>query len=260
MLRLLVLSLWAAVSASAVDLGAEIAQKHAERAGGRGRELRSLYAEGRTLIRGEVVDFKMWAERPNRLRIESTSPVRRVVQVYDGRHEPMISHSDVEQGRPLRMSAGERKDFIANADFDGPLIDYAAKGYSVDYAGGEEIDGRPANKLLLMDARDEVFFYWVDAETAEIVKRSVFRVARDRRVLVDTYFSDFREVAGTRQPHRVETKVGDNTLYLMVIARMEGNSTQVTTDKFAVPDGWPLLPVQYRTEMTPRLAGDSRQP
>ena len=33
--------------------------------------------EFRQLIRGEVVDFKMWAERPNKLRIESTTPKRK---------------------------------------------------------------------------------------------------------------------------------------------------------------------------------------
>lgn len=260
MCRLFLVLLFASVSAHAADLGAEIARKHEERSGGRAKELRSIYAEGRTLVRGEVVDFRMWAERPNRLRIESTSSTRKVIQVYDGRHEPMISHSDAENGRPLRMSAGEQKDFIGNADFDGPLVDSAVKGYSVDYAGGEDVGGRPAAKLLVMDPRDEVFFFWIDAETAEVVKRSVFRVARDRRVLIDTFFSDFRPVAGTLQPHRVETKVGDNTLYLMIIARMEGNSAEVTAEKFAVPDGWPMLPREARTELTPRIASESRQP
>ena len=258
MLRLGVLLLASTALCSAADLGRELAGKHAQRPGV--RELRSLYAEGRTLIKGETIDFRMWAERPNRLRVESTSPRRKVVQIYDGRHEPVIQHSDVEGGRPLRMSTGERKDFIANADFDGPLMDHAIKGFTVDYAGGETVAGRPANKLLVMSPHDDVLFLWLDAETAEIVKRSVFRVAREQRITVDTYFSDFREVGGTRQPHRIETKIGDNTLYLMVIARMEGNSAQVTADKFSVPEGWPMLPVEFRTEMTPRAAGDSRQP
>jgi outer membrane lipoprotein-sorting protein len=253
---LLLVSLPALCAAS--NLGREIAEKHAQRPGV--RELRSLYAEGRTLIRGKVIDFKMWAERPNRLRIESTSPTRKVVQIYDGRHEPLISHSDVEGGRPLRMSPGERKDFIANADFDGPLMDHALKGVTVDYAGSDEIGGRPANKLLLMDRQDDVLFVWVDVETGEIVKRSVFRTAREQRVTVETFFSDFREVAGTRQPHRVETKVGAQSLYLMLIARMEGNTAAVRPEHFAVPADWPMLPAEFRTELTPRIATEARQP
>lgn len=254
--------IWFALAGAggAADLGQEIAEQHARRSDGRVRELRSLYAEGRTLIKGEVIEFKMWAERPNRLRVESTSPVRKVVQVFDGRHEPVIHHSDVEGGRPLRMSAGERKDFIANADFDGPLMDYALKGFSVDYAGGETVRGRPANKLLLMSRRDDVLFLWVDEENGEIVKRSVFRTAREQRVTVDTFFSDFRDVAGTRQPHRVETKIGDVLLYVMLIARMEGNAAEVTPQRFEMPEGWPMLAVEFKTELTPRVTGEPRQP
>lgn len=248
---LLLVLLVSALGAEATELGREIAQRHAERAGGRVRELRSIYAEGRTLIMGEVIEFKMWAERPNRLRIESTSPKRKVTQIYDGKHEPVIFHSDVEAGRPLRMSPAERKDFIANADFDGPLMDFAAKGYTVDYAGTDLVNDRPADKLLVMSREDDVLFLWVDSQSAEIVKRSVFRVARDQRVTVDTYFGDFRNVAGTMQPHRVETKSGERTIYLMVIARMEGNSAQVTADKFAVPEGWAKLPLEYSSGAKP---------
>ncbi|MBA3849186.1 MAG: hypothetical protein C0502_04220 [Opitutus sp.] len=249
MLRCSVLFLVLSAVCAAADLGREIAGKHAQRPGV--RELRSLYAEGRTLIKGETIDFKMWAERPNCLRVESLSPLRKVVQIYDGRHEPVIRHSNVEGGRPLRMSPGERKDFIANADFDGPLMDHALKGFTVDYAGSDTVGGRPANKLLVMSPHDDVLFLWLDEESAEVVKRSVFRIAHEQRLTVDTFFSDFREVAGTLQPHRIETKIGDNTLYLMIIERMEGNSSEVTAGSFAVPENWPMLPVELKVPPSP---------
>lgn len=229
----------------AATIGHEIAERHARRADGRVRELKSLYAEGRTLMQGEVIEFKLWAASPNRLRIESSSPKRRILQVFDGRHEPLIQHSDVEAGRPLRMSSADRKDFIANADFDGPLMDFALKGNTVDFAGRDLVNGLPTDKLLVMSPQDDVLFVWVDRETSEIVKRSVFRIVRDQRISVDTYFTDFRPVVGTMQPFRVETKVGDKTIYLMVISQMEGNSSEVTPDKFAVPADWPVLPIEY---------------
>lgn len=245
--------------ARADDVGHEIARQHALRGGGRHRELRSLYAEGRTLIGGEIIEVRMWAERPNRLRVESSFGARKVTQVYDGRHEPVIYHTQVENGRPVRMTAGERKDFIANADFDGPLLDFAVKGYSVDYAGEESIAGRPARKLLVMSADGDVFFVWVDTENAEMVKRSVFRMVGERRATVDTFFGDFRDVNGTLQPHRIETKVGEKTLYLMLISRMEGNSPQVTAEHFKMPDDWPVLPVEFKsgaaTSAAPSAAG-----
>jgi hypothetical protein len=244
---LAVFLLFSAPLARADDVGHEIARQHAARGGGKYREAHSLYAEGRTLIGGEVIDVKMWAERPNRLRVESAFGRRKVTQVYDGRHEPVIYHSEVENGRPMRMTAGERKDFIANADYDGPLVDFAAKGYSVDYAGEDAINGRPARKLLMMGADGEVFFLWIDAESAEAVKRSVFRMVGERRATVDTFFADFRAVSGALQPHRIETKVGEKTLYLMLLSLIESDSPEVTPERFKVPDDWPALPVEFRS-------------
>ncbi|MBX3738083.1 MAG: hypothetical protein KF715_15420 [Candidatus Didemnitutus sp.] len=248
-LLFLILGLTAATLAARADqVGHEIARKHAERGGGKYRDVRTLFIEGKTLIGGEIVDIRMWAERPNKLRVESQTGKRKVTQIYDGRHEPVITHSEVENGRPLRMSAGERKEFIANADFDGPLVDFAAKGYSVDYAGDEVVDGRPAKKLLVMNAQGDVFFLWIDAKSFEMVKRGVFRTANDKRVLIETTFSDFRPVDGSLQPHRIETKAGARTLYLMVLTRMVANSPSSTGELFSVPEKWPLLPVEFKSD------------
>lgn len=237
--RLLAIFLLAPVVAAAASVGHELAAAHARRAGGRTAQVRSLYAEGRTLVNDEVLEFRLWARRPDQLRVESFAGDRRVTQVFDGRHEPAIFHTAAAGDQPMRMAPAERKDFVGNADFDGPLVDYAAKGFSVDYAGEDRIGGRVAKKLLVMSAQDDVFFLWLDAETQEVVKRAVFRIVGERRLLVETFFSDFRDVGGVPQPHRVETKVGDRTLYLLLIAKMTANAPEVTDAVFAVPAGWP---------------------
>lgn len=237
----------AVLAARADPVGHEIARKHAARGGGKFRDVKSLYIEGKTLIGGEIIDIRMWSERPNRLRVESSMGARKVTQIYDGRHEPVIQHTEVEGGRPMRMTPGERRDFITNADFDGPLVDFAAKGNSVDYAGDEVVNGSPAKKLLVMGAQGDVFFVWVDAKTFEMVKRGVFRTANDKRVLIETIFGDFREVAGSLQPHRIETKIGTRSIYLMVLTRMVANIA-AAPELFTVPEKWPLLPVEFKSE------------
>lgn len=217
------------------QLGHEIARKHAARAGDRLAALTALRAEGRTFINHEVVPFTLVAQRPDRLRVESFTPLRRVVQAYDGAGAPWISHSELKGGTPQEMGEADAKDFIANADFDGPLVNFAEKGYSVDYAGEEPIDGRNAYKLLLMNKRDDIFFLWVDAENLEVVKRTAYRVAGGQRVAVDTLFKDFRAVGGVLQPHRIETSAKGRTLYIMLIDRMEPNPPAIPPETFARP-------------------------
>ncbi len=205
------------------QLGPEIARQHAQRAGDKLAELKTLRAEGRTFIGGEMVPFTLLAERPNRLRVESFSPLRRVIQGYDGLSAPWISHTEFNAGTAQNMPPNDAKDFVANADFDGPLVNYADKGYTVDYAGEDTIDGRRAFKLLVMSRADDIFFLWVDAETHEVVKRTVFRAGKEERVTIETLFKDFRPVAGVLQPHRIETTANGRLLYVMVIDKMEPN-------------------------------------
>ena len=132
------------------------------------------------------------------------------------------------------MPEAEAREFIINSDFDGPLVNFAAKGFSVDYAGEEPVEGRPAYKLLLMNRSDHLFFLWVDTQTAEIVKRTVYRVNNGQRVAVDTLFKDFRPVGGVMQPHHIETLVNGRLLRVTVIDRMDANPA-VAPATFARP-------------------------
>lgn len=235
-MSILSLLLLAAASAQA-QLGPEIARKHAARAGEKLAALTGLRAEGRTFINKEVVPFTMIAQRPNRLRVESFTPQHRITQGYDGRNAPWVTLGDAPDAAARDMTPGEAKDFINNADFDGPLVNFEAKGYTVDYAGEEKVEGKPAYKLLLMNKRDDIFFLWLDQDSMEIVKRSVFRVFNNQRVAVDTFFKDYRPVAGVMQPHRVETVTNGKTVYVMLIDKLEANPAEMSATVFARPTG-----------------------
>jgi len=233
--RILLVSLTLGVVTAQAQLGLEIARQHAARAGDRLAALTALRAEGRIFVNNEVVPFTLVAQRPNRLRVETRTTQRRTVQAYDGVNPPWVSQSEVAAGAPQVMGEGEARDFIANADFDGPLVNFAGKNYSVDYAGEEPIDGHTAAKLLVMNQRDDIFFLWVDAETHEVVKRTVYRAFGSQRVAVDTFFKDFRSVGGVLQPHRIETVANGRTIYVMRIDRMEANPPAITPDIFIRP-------------------------
>lgn len=228
-----VVLLLALAGTASAHLGPEIAAKHARRAGDKLAALSGLRAEGRTFINNDMLPFTLVAQRPNRLRVESFTPLHRTIQGYDGENAPWVQQGDGES--PRAMSPTEEKDFLTNADFDGPLVDFAAKGYSVDYAGEQLVEGRPAYKLLVMNKRDDIFFFWVDRENYEIVKRSVYRVFNNERVEVETFFKDYRPVAGVMQPYRIETSVKGRIIYVMLIDKMEANPDVKRAEIFSRP-------------------------
>jgi hypothetical protein len=233
-LWLLLFSILFMSTSARAQLGPEIARRHAERAGERLVALTAVRAEGRTFINGEVVPFTLVTERPNRLRIESFTPLRRVVQVYDGEAPPWKSHSESKGGAPQTMAEAEAREFAINADFDGPLVNSAAKGFTISYAGEEPVEGRSAHKLLVTGRSGQLFFLWVDGVTAEIVKRTVYRVSQGQRVTVDTLFKDFRAVAGVMQPHQIETVANGRSMHVTVIDRMVPNPV-IAPELFARP-------------------------
>ena len=236
-----------AVSAQ-TQLTREIAQRHAERAGEKLAKLTAYRAEGRTFIGEQEVPFVLWAQRPNRLRIESSTRNRRLVQVYDGEHAPWASHSEVANGAPQTMTGDEARDFISNADFDDPLVDFEAKGYSVDYAGEDELAGRAMHKLLVIGKADDSCFLWVDAESNEIVRRMTYRIGKEQRGVIDMFFHEFKSVAGVLLPHKIEARTNGRVLYTTYIDKMEANPPKMPAGLFDRPVGWPTEPMPDAVE------------
>src|SRR5450759_1556558 len=72
---------------------------------------------------------KMRIKRPDRLRLEMTIQGKTMVQAYDGKTAWMIMPF-LGSPDPQTMSADDAKDVVEQADMDGPMVDYKAKGHS----------------------------------------------------------------------------------------------------------------------------------
>ena len=81
---------------------------------------------------GSDVPTTVYMARPNMIRQEATVDGRVAVQAFDGRRgwlSPMMGNS------PVEVPAGVAKRMAEQADFDGPLVDLAAKGHRVELVG-----------------------------------------------------------------------------------------------------------------------------
>jgi hypothetical protein len=105
------------------------------------------------------------------------------------------------------MTADELKGAEVQADLDGPLVDYAAKGHKIEYLGKETVEGAPAHKLKVTLKNGDVQTYYLDADSYLEVKETSKRKIRDQEVEAETFFSDFREVAGVMYPFAIEQGV-----------------------------------------------------
>ena len=134
-------------------------------------ELTKAEVQPDTVIRlPYLIEFR----RPRQMRVELKVKDATAIQVYDGKAgwkvRPYVGRHEVEP-----YSAYELKLAASQQEFDGPLIDYAAKGTKVEAAGTELVDGRDAYKLKLTLKTGVVLNVW--GRRADVPRREAVRCA-----------------------------------------------------------------------------------
>src|SRR5690606_15625167 len=148
------------------------------------------------------IPFQMWAERPNRIRIETGEGRNVLIQGWDGVDTPWVQAG--RDGAVTDLSVSEQAEFKMQSEFDDPLFRPAQRGYAIDYAGEEKLDGLPAIKLLVTRNLTEQFVLYLDAETYGIIRRDDVVTGPDGEPqATQTLYGDFRPVRGVILPHRV---------------------------------------------------------
>jgi hypothetical protein len=151
--------------------------------------------------------FTLARQRPNKSRLEIEFAGKTAVQVYDGTNgwklRPYLNRNDVDPFTPQ-----EAKTEAENADMDGPLMDYAAKGTKVEVEGVEPVEGHDAYKLKLTTKTGTVKHIWIDTHSFLDVKvEGVPRRMDGKMRSVWVYQRDFRSVQGVMIPFVLETIV-----------------------------------------------------
>jgi hypothetical protein len=141
------------------------------------------------------------------MRFELQFNGQTAVQVFDGSNgwklRPFLNRRVVEPFTPDEMKIASMQ-----ADLDGPLVDYAAKGTRVELAGTEKVEDRDTYKLKMTMKSGQVLHVWIDAQTFLEAK-----IEGQPRQLdgvdhpVEVYYRDYRLVSGLQIPFVMETKV-----------------------------------------------------
>ena len=196
------IALLPAVPARAIDADQLIA-KHIEARGGAEslRALKSVQRKGHLIIPGANFDISAstLVVRGSGVRDEFALQGLMYINAFDGKEAWKV---DPSEGRkdPERMSADEAKPLLLQSDIDSPLLDYRAKGHSVEYLGLDDVDGTPAHKLRLhLKSGDEVVYY-IDPDTYMIIRDVQKQLVRGAEQETETDYGEYEKVAGVYLP------------------------------------------------------------
>ncbi len=203
---LFAVSLLLASQASALTAD-ELVARNAEAKGGLAamKAVQGLRRSGKFIIGGgrlvaEIVELK---QRPAAIRNEFSLQGLTQVQAYDGRDgwqiDPFQGRKDAE-----RMAPDDVKGLVEDADLDGPLVDYRAKGHSLEYLGTEDIDGTPAHKLKLTRSNGDLQYIYLDPDQFLEIRVENQRSVRGVKQIGITDFGNYEKVGGVFWPMSLE--------------------------------------------------------
>jgi outer membrane lipoprotein-sorting protein len=170
----------------------------------------SLSMSGKIDVGGKKetsLPFVMTMKRPHKSRFELRFQEQTAVQVYDGTQgwkvRPFLGRNEVEPFTPA-----ETKSATTLGELDGPLIDYAAKGTTVELLGMESVEGHSAYKLKLTMKDHVQRRLWIDAKSfLELKIDGEPRKLDGRMRNVAIYYRDYKTEKGLTLPYLMETVV-----------------------------------------------------
>jgi hypothetical protein len=217
----------------------EVVAKNAAARGGAAawRAVRTLRVSGSMDVgRGLQVPFRLELKRPRRMRLEFDFAGSTTVQTWDGasgwKLAPYLGRPE-----PEPLSEAEAATAAGQAELDGPLIDYAAKGHRLELLGREMLAGRDTLRLALTLAGGARRTVYVDAETGLETQVEAPRTLRGEEKTLRTRFSDYRTVGGLVFAHSLESRLeGSPHSHRLTIATVEVNPG-IADARFGRPAG-----------------------
>ncbi len=219
------------------DRAGDLARIHVQAMGGPERiaALAAMRASGLVTTGGKRLRFTMYAARPNRVRLETGNDGRTLVQATDGVEPPWEFDTGTWPPRYRAMAEQNVNTFLGDAEFDDPLVAGESRGFSCDYAGEVELDGRKLPRLLVTRNMTQTYSLLLDPETFLIVLRVEQRKSVGGRPLqIATRFDDFRPVDGVLIAHEITMMVDGKVTQQTKIERIDPNP-RITGETFTRP-------------------------
>lgn len=190
-------------SAETVD---DLIARHVQARGGMEalRAIKSVRMTGKLRPDGFAGEIKYveTIARPGQIRTDATLQGLTIVQAYDGKAgwqiQPFQGRKDAE-----KLSDDDLKSLTEEADFEGGLVDYKAKGNTVQYLGQEDIDGAPALAIRVSLKNGDQQVYYLDPDAMLTIRIETTQVVRgaEQRSVAD--YGAYEKVAGVYFPYEV---------------------------------------------------------
>lgn len=213
------LSLFLSTAASEAGVADDLVFLHIDAIGGQAAvdDLKAVRKEGHKEFGERRIPITIWGAAPNHIRIETQlNEETALIQGYDGTE---VWQMRVRGGRVQEepMAEEDRRQFINDAWFQGPLLDYGNRGIELGYGGVTTIGDSHGFLIEVMRGGVKICSILIAHDTYQITTKQSEQVIRGRRVPVLHQYGEFRPVSGVWLPHRIEMIQEDHQSIVTVL-------------------------------------------
>lgn len=228
------LALAASLSAQTAD---DIIAKNIQARGGleKIKAVKSMKMIGRmTIGPGAEAPVVVEIKRPNKMRLDVTFQGMTLTQSYDGKKGWVINPFEGSKNAEP-MSPEDLKESEEQADIDGPLVDWKAKGHSVELLGKEKVEGTDAYKLKLTMKTGTIRYVFIDADSYLDIRNEEKRTIRGTETETEQTIGDYKDVRGMLIPHAFESGAKGHPEKQKITIDMVQLDAPIADDRFDMP-------------------------
>lgn len=173
--------------------------------------------------------------RPNLVRSTFSLQGMTGVQAYDGTNAWQIRPFGGRKD-PQLMGEDDMRDLLIDSDFDGPLVDYKAKGNTVEYLGHDTVDGDDALRLKVTLKDGDIIYYYLDPDAFLVIREERQEFIRGSVRENTSEMGSYKPIAGVMFPFSITAGPKDDptSWSTITIDKIEVNIPLENSD-FALP-------------------------
>lgn len=199
---------WAPMALAQQSSVDDMIARHVQARGGAEalRNIKSVVSVGKLRPSGFDADFQFveTIARPGGVRSELTLQGLTIVQAWDGQTgwqiQPFSGRKDAE-----RLSSDDTKSLQEEADFEGALVDYKAKGNTVQLMPDEDVDGAPAHVIRVKLKNGDEQTYYLDPDAMLVIRVVTKQTLRGAEQQSVTDYGDYEKIEGVYFPLEQES-------------------------------------------------------
>jgi outer membrane lipoprotein-sorting protein len=177
----------------------------------------------------------MTMSKPGSIAIEVTFQGMSMKQAFDGTTGWMINPFSGKT-EPELMNPEMCKAMKSQADIDGSLINYAAKGFTAEFLGEDEFEGTAVYKIKINRADGDYDMFYIDAESYLILMQKTKTTFEGKEMISETVLSDYRTIDGYTTAFVIEQRAEGSTQGSKIEIKEVKINPEVAADYFAFPE------------------------